>query len=496
MKNRYVFLRSVLAVGLCMMLPSTALAADWNAGTSDEVYAAYTNDLDATVNIFLTDNIDMTSDLNGNTGQTYTITGRGYTISNLNFGGAGTTIVYADVAADSDDYAVDVYDEADVTVYDDIDGSVYACDNSTLTVNGNITGIDAANDVDMDDPTDFSDPENDSAVYGYDDAVIVINGDVTGANGYGAYSWAQNGVTAYDESNITINGNVVGGSVIGKENVGQENHESVAGDGIRLESSRAKITVNGNVTGGDTNTKLGQGGAGVVLTKNVQSEPQLTTAKKIKLGAVTVDGTVTGGTATGEDGVSGYAVAFDGNDDMGYVSLQPSYSLRYFLAQLTVLKLEPSEEGAPLFGSHWFSDYDFTPEEIQAMADKTIYLVAPAANNGTVASNIDTALAGDTVTLTPTAKEGYALKSLLVNGVELFSENGVFSFVMPEGGALISAQFEPIAKASLATGTAIPKTGDDFPVTLMVLAGIGALCIAAGAFALYRSRKQYRPLHS
>ena len=69
---------------------------------------------------------------------------------------------------------------------------------------------------------------------------------------------------------------------------------------------------------------------------------------------------------------------------------------------------------------------------------------------------------------------------------------------MPEGGALISAQFEPVTttKASLTTGTTIPQTGDESNVALMILAGIGSLCLIAGGYALYRSRKQYRPLHS
>ncbi len=508
MKKCFVALRGILAVSLCMMLPSVALAADWNASTSQDVTDAYYNDTDATVNIFMMDDIVMSNHLGGTTGKTFTINGNGYTISNLVFVSEGTTIINADVSSSNRTYAVEVLDEANVIINDDIEGSVAAYDQSILTVNGNLTGIDAENSADMDDPEDYSDPNAGTVVLGADDAIITINGDVTGATGYGAYAYGQDGVVAGGNTNITVNGNVTAGNVIGKETVGKEEYESMGGDGIYQYSYTASITVNGNVTGGSTNTKFGLAGAGIVLTKGTNPEEgggggEIDSLSPAPLpesaGIVTVTGIAKGGVATGEDGVSGAAVEFYGYpEDFYYNSLEPSFRDPEDLAQLTVLKLEPSEEGAALFGSYFYSDYEFTPEEIQAMADKTIYIVAPTASNGTVASNIDTALAGDTVTLTPTAKEGYALKSLLVNGVELFSENGVFSFTMPEGGALITAQFEPVTttKASLTTGTTIPKTGDDSNTALMILAGIGTLCLIAGGYVLYRSRKQYRPLHS
>ncbi|MCW4013650.1 MAG: hypothetical protein NWF07_11750, partial [Candidatus Bathyarchaeota archaeon] len=429
MKKIFIVLRSVLAVCLCMMLPSVALAADWNVNTSQDVTDAYYNDTDATVNIFMMDDIVMSNYLGGSPEKTFTINGNGYTISNLVLVSGGTTVINADVSSSNRTYAVEVLDETNVTINDDIEGSVYASGESTLTINGNVTGIDPGNDVDMDDPEDYSDPNASAVVAGAGDATITINGDVTGANGYGAYGYGQDGLNAYGNTNITVNGNVTAGNVIGKETVGQEYYESMGGEGIYQDSYSATITVNGDVTGGDTNTKLGLAGAGIVLDKGFGYYLTRVSFTPDEAGAVTVTGVVKGGVATGEDGVSGAAVAFCGSgEDFLYDSLEPSDISTDDLAQLTVLKLEPSEEGAALFGSYFYSDYEFTPEEIQTMADKTIYIVAPATNNGTVASNIDTALAGDTVTLTPTANEGFVLKSLLVNGVELFSENGVFSF--------------------------------------------------------------------
>ncbi|NLN34422.1 MAG: hypothetical protein GX157_00220, partial [Candidatus Cloacimonetes bacterium] len=97
MKKRFVILRGFLAVSLCMMLPSVALAADWDVSTSDDVAEAYTNDTDATVNIFMMDSIAMDSMLYGNAGQGYTINGKGYVISDLILSGAGSTTVNADV---------------------------------------------------------------------------------------------------------------------------------------------------------------------------------------------------------------------------------------------------------------------------------------------------------------------------------------------------------------------------------------------------------------
>ena len=406
MKKRFVLLRGFLAVSLCMMLPSVALAADWDAYSSDDVYDAKITMIAMPSQHLHDGNIAMTDYLKGNAGQTYTINGNGYIISDLVLIDAGTTIVNADVEDSDDGYALETSGEVDATINGDITGSVYAEDDSALTVNGNITGIDAENDVDMDDPNDFSDPYPRTAVFATDYSVVLINGDVTGANGYGAYAFAQDAIGAARDSNVTVNGDVVGGNVIGKESVGQINNESAAGIGVGQQSYTATVTINGNVTGGSTNTKLGYGGAGVVLTKgetldikeinSLFLEPQPDQA-----GTVTIAGIVKGGVATGEDGVLGAAVGFYGYPEgFDYTSLEPSGFSTDDLAQLTVLKLEPAEEGAPLFGNYVFSRYDFTPEEIQAMADKTLYIGAPTATNGTVASNIDNALAGDTVTLT------------------------------------------------------------------------------------------------
>lgn len=68
--------------------------------------------------------------------------------------------------------------------------------------------------------------------------------------------------------------------------------------------------------------------------------------------------------------------------------------------------------------------------------------------NGTVKAPTK-AIEGDTVTLTVTPDEGYALKTLTVNGTAIEPVNGVYSFTMPAQNVTVSASFSAIGDVNL-----------------------------------------------
>ena len=90
-----------------------------------------------------------------------------------------------------------------------------------------------------------------------------------------------------------------------------------------------------------------------------------------------------------------------------------------------------------------------------------------------------TAKAGETVTVTALPKAGYTLGKVLLNGEELTGKDGVYSFVMPEGGGVeLSAEFIADAPAEAPTNTAgSPKTGDNFSAALL----LGLMAVSAMA---------------
>ena len=84
----------------------------------------------------------------------------------------------------------------------------------------------------------------------------------------------------------------------------------------------------------------------------------------------------------------------------------------------------------------------------------TIYIVRVAdCENGQLIADKATAKAGETVTLIPKANDGYVLDQVLVSGVALEAVDGVYSFIMPEGGGIeVSATFVAEAPAEAPTG--------------------------------------------
>lgn len=64
--------------------------------------------------------------------------------------------------------------------------------------------------------------------------------------------------------------------------------------------------------------------------------------------------------------------------------------------------------------------------------------------NGTVTADKETAKAGETVTLTVTAVEGYELDTLTVDGVAVTVTNGTYVFTMPAKAVVVSATFKAV----------------------------------------------------
>ncbi|MBR4835785.1 MAG: hypothetical protein IKU99_02120, partial [Clostridia bacterium] len=80
---------------------------------------------------------------------------------------------------------------------------------------------------------------------------------------------------------------------------------------------------------------------------------------------------------------------------------------------------------------------------ITVSAERTVDLIIPVFENGTVTADKESYNVGDTVTLTVTPADGYAQK-LYINGeVLLVDTNSKYSFVAEEGKYEITGSFEP-----------------------------------------------------
>ncbi|MBC8529175.1 hypothetical protein H8699_07015 [Christensenellaceae bacterium NSJ-44] len=142
--------------------------------------------------------------------------------------------------------------------------------------------------------------------------------------------------------------------------------------------------------------------------------------------------------------------------------------------EVTVWKLEGGDD-AGYFGS---PGGEFIASLIGA---DTNYIVKIAqSEGGMLVSDKETAKAGETVTVTALPKAGYTLGKVLLNGEELTGKDGVYSFVMPEGGGVeLSAEFIADAPAEAPTNTAgSPKTGDNFSAALLMgLMAVSAMAV-------------------
>ena len=102
-----------------------------------------------------------------------------------------------------------------------------------------------------------------------------------------------------------------------------------------------------------------------------------------------------------------------------------------------------------------------------------------ADENGTVTADKKVAVDGEVVTLTVTAKEGYKVKSVTVNGKEVKDNK----FTMPNEDAKVEVVFEEIPKAPANVETN-PKTGDN----VLLYGVLGLMAIAGLAYTFKQKR--------
>jgi len=99
--------------------------------------------------------------------------------------------------------------------------------------------------------------------------------------------------------------------------------------------------------------------------------------------------------------------------------------------------------------------------------------------NGTVKADKETAIQGETVTLTVTANEGYKVKSVTANGVEVKDNK----FVMPNKDVEVKVEFEKVTTPVVNVDTN-PKTGD----SILVYGIFGVIAILGLGLTLKQRR--------
>lgn len=99
--------------------------------------------------------------------------------------------------------------------------------------------------------------------------------------------------------------------------------------------------------------------------------------------------------------------------------------------------LTPQTEGA----APWLSMGNL---QIAYCGDAHAVVIPEEIANGTVTADKQSAVAGETVTLTVTPSEGYRVASIKVNDAEIRAEDGKYTFTMPFGDANVTAQFEAV----------------------------------------------------
>lgn len=125
--------------------------------------------------------------------------------------------------------------------------------------------------------------------------------------------------------------------------------------------------------------------------------------------------------------------------------------------------------------------------------ERTYPIQCADAEHGRVEASAASAVAGDTITLTLSPDEGYALDTLTVihladqTPVSLTPADGSYTFTMPAGAVSVSATF--VAKAgnapSAAGGMDVPKTGDSTHLALYAV----LMCASFGGMLLFGRRR-------
>lgn len=223
--------------------------------------------------------------------------------------------------------------------------------------------------------------------------------------------------------------------------------------------------IEGNVSSGTILTIIDfpSDGSLVVRLRDVSDSPHKVTV--VKKG--NCDGSFTAGNLNPDEVLVGTTVRMTVNPDEGCV-LNDLY---------VAVGSEDSEMRIPIDGDSWSANGEFS----FAMPFEDVYVVATIVDpnaeyainivsynaNGTVVSNLSTAKAGDTVSLTITPDEGYSLASVCITNDEdscidmtggtWYNNNA--QFVMPPMEVFVYANFAP--EGYVSHNISIPKTGTE-----------------------------------
>lgn len=418
--------------------------------------------------------------------------------------------------------------------YSDGGIGVYAQEKANVNVTGNVKGGDAAGTF----------AYAGDGVVAEDQSTVTVGGDVkggdvkadpeVGAEGY--ESIGGNGVVMAPKANVTVGGNVKGGDTSGDKGIAGQGaivYSLDKADPDNEDAEPGKLVVMGTVEGGSALLESGKDGNGVYFGDPYSEIPEeeWLTAEEVYITEIPA--------GTFADFMTGLMMGkmLPVLDGYGYTQQEMAEILADFMANKVFTKIADllgheytgsaqddavlqnlSDEQMQTLKQSVADDYNaLIKEKIMAVYDEelalpevtvlevkggddaamfggvqgefiasllgldTNYIVKIVeSEGGMLVSDKETAKAGETVTVTALPKAGYTLGKVLLNGEELTGKDGVYSFVMPEGGGVeLSAEFIADAPAEAPTNTAgSPKTGDNFSAALLMgLMAVSAMAV-------------------
>ncbi|MBQ8316705.1 MAG: hypothetical protein IJX85_00040 [Lachnospiraceae bacterium] len=350
----------IVVAGLAISMPLTSMAATWDdVDAWSKLAQVFQEDKDEEVEINLTGDIKCENTLTSGEGQSYTINGGNYTLTDVQIDGSGTVEINSDIDGTTDaGVALAVEGDAKVTLNGDITGvndGLGTYDNAQVTVKGDITaqsdGIIAEGDSRVDMTGNITTSDNDG-IDTDDNAQVTVKGNVTAKDDDGILADGSStvvvtgdvtgydvGVAASDTAKVTVNGNVSGMDGKAPDEKGKldegtmSDPEGFSDGGLGVETyGEATVTVNGNVAGGDSYGTYSYAGDGVmaydeskvIVNGNVTggnqiADPEVKHKKDMEgyggdgvtmssTANITVYGDVTGGSASGDGAYAGCGV--------------------------------------------------------------------------------------------------------------------------------------------------------------------------------------------
>ena len=373
----------------------------------------------------------------------------------------------------AEDNGIETGCDATITVTGDItagDNGIDADENATVTVDGNVSSVNRnVPDENGNLPNNSTNINTDPGAYSDggdginadDNASVTVTGNVTGGDAYGSYGYAGDGVRARDNSTVSVGGNATGGSVTANPELDSTN-KSLGGDGVNMDST-ATVSVGGDAIGGSTNGKNGMGGSGayirlvligqdggeIILSDGAATEPE------VKAGSLTVGGTVRGGEAADkENGTNGAGIRWERESERIYYAAgdneQVPEAPEYHVPEVTVHTVEGPD--GLLFSAMEFDNEAGSYQENAALAaelgvDVNYTIWVRQTEGVTLSVDKEVAKAGETVTVTAKAADGYKLDGVYMSGTELTEADGAYTFTVPVGGDVeVSAKVTALPK--------------------------------------------------